>query len=467
LALVAFEGWGQRIDEGDPARLDDEFLNALWTEVRKAHDANLTHGSLGAWAVRTLDGSPMLVDFGLGSLAPDVDDRAGDTVELLFSLSLLVGVERAVQSALNGLGREALVESLPYLQVPAITAASRRQTDKPKRLVAELTEAIVDMTGVDQPQAVELRRVTLRNLVTTALLLLMASALIPLLTQVDYPAIWDVLQSADWFLLAVAVVVGHTQFFPQATSTMFAVPSSLPFWPLLTLQTASQFISLAIPSSAGRVAMNAAFLRKFGLTLTQALALGAIDSFSGFLIQVGILIAVLLTGNVDLGLEIDTSDVPWLFLLGAVALIIGGVVVVVLRVARLRERIVPIVSQAWAALMGVLTQPARAFGLLGSNFVSWIVLGLTLWVILGSVGAPTGFGPALFVAVGTSLLAGLMPIPGGVGVAEATMIALLATFGVDEVTAVAVTAVYRVITFYLPALEGLFGTRWLERNGYI
>jgi uncharacterized membrane protein YbhN (UPF0104 family) len=47
------------------------------------------------------------------------------------------------------------------------------------------------------------------------------------------------------------------------------------------------------------------------------------------------------------------------------------------------------------------------------------------------------------------------------------MIALLATFGVDEVTAVAVTAVYRVITFYLPALEGLFGTRWLERNGYI
>lgn len=60
-----------------------------------------------------------------------------------------------------------------------------------------------------------------------------------------------------------------------------------------------------------------------------------------------------------------------------------------------------------------------------------------------------------------------MPIPGGIGVAEATMAALLFTLGVDESTAFAVTVVYRVITFYLPALEGIFGSRWLERHGSI
>ena len=47
------------------------------------------------------------------------------------------------------------------------------------------------------------------------------------------------------------------------------------------------------------------------------------------------------------------------------------------------------------------------------------------------------------------------------------MTALLVTFGIDESTAFAVTAVYRVITFYLTALEGSFGARWLERNEYI
>jgi hypothetical protein len=30
-----------------------------------------------------------------------------------------------------------------------------------------------------------------------------------------------------------------------------------------------------------------------------------------------------------------------------------------------------------------------------------------------------------------------------------------------------VTAVYRMITFYVPALEGFFGTRWLEKNDFI
>ncbi|MGD2061549.1 MAG: lysylphosphatidylglycerol synthase transmembrane domain-containing protein, partial [Acidimicrobiia bacterium] len=289
----------------------------------------------------------------------------------------------------------------------------------------------------------------------------------PALTQVDYAEIWDVLQSANWALIVAAFLVGHAQFLPQATATMFAVPARLPFWPLLTLQTASQFISLAIPSAAGRVAMNAAFLHKFGVSITTAVAQGAIDGFSGFLVQAAILIFILLTGDVDLGLDIEPSEVPWLLILGGVALLLIGVVVAVLRVRKLRDRIVPVVRQAWGALMVVLRQPVRAIGLLGSNFVYWNLLGLTLWLVLHAVGADVSFGTALFVAAGTSLFAGFMPVPGGVGVAEATMTALLVTFGVDEPVAFAVTMVYRLITFYLPALEGLFGTRWLERNEYI
>ena len=117
--------------------------------------------------------------------------------------------------------------------------------------------------------------------------------------------------------------------------------------------------------------------------------------------------------------------------------------------------------------MVVLRQPSRAFGLLGSNFVYWNVLGMTLWLVVQAVGLEISYGSALFVAAGTSLLAGFMPVPGGIGVAEATMTALLVAFGLDQSSAFAVTAAYRVITFYLPALEGFFGTRWLEKHGYI
>jgi uncharacterized protein (TIRG00374 family) len=128
---------------------------------------------------------------------------------------------------------------------------------------------------------------------------------------------------------------------------------------------------------------------------------------------------------------------------------------------------VPILGQAWGALKEVLRQPSRAFGLLGSNFVYWNILGLTLWIVLEAVGVDISFGSALFVAAGTSLFAGFMPIPGGIGVAEAAMTAILVALGIDDSAALAATATYRLITFYLPALEGFFGTRWLERNDYI
>jgi uncharacterized protein (TIRG00374 family) len=198
-----------------------------------------------------------------------------------------------------------------------------------------------------------------------------------------------------------------------------------------------------------------------------AVAQGAIDGFSGFLVQVALILVVLLFGDVDLDLEIDPSEVRWLLVLGVLALIVIGVVTVVLRVRALRDRIVPIVGQAWGALKVVLGQPSRAFGLLGSNFVYWNLLGLTLWLVLQAVGVDISYGSALFVAAGTSLFAGFMPVPGGIGVAEAAMIAILVALGIDESAALAATAVYRLITFYLPAVEGFFGTRWLERNEYI
>jgi glycosyltransferase 2 family protein len=465
IALIALESGGASLDDLDPALLTDEFLGRLWRDVGLMHQHSISHGRLNSAAVQSNGEDHQITDFAFGSLAPDDSAQSEDVMELLFSLALIVGAERAARSALEGLGRDVLIDRLPYLQLPAISPATRRAAENPKQIMGELVESVLALTETAAPEPVKLRRITLRNLITVALLLLVAFALVPLFTSVDYAEIWQVLQDADWSLMIAALLVGQTQFFPSATSTMFAVTVTLPFWPLVTLQTASQFVSLAIPSSAGRIAMNTAFLHKFGLSVTTALTQGAIDGFSGFVVQALILLVVFLTGDVSLG--IDASDVPWLLILGIVVLIIVGAVITVLRVRKLRDRILPIVKQSWKALAVVVKEPSRAIGLLVSSFVYWNVLGLTLWLLLEAVGAPIGYSSALFVATGTSLLAGFMPVPGGVGVAEATMTALLATFGVDSSAAFAATASYRVITFYLPALEGLFGMRWLERNEYI
>ncbi len=119
-------------------------------------------------------------------------------VELLFSLSTLIGAERATRSAYAGLGPEALIAVLPYLQLPAVSTGLRRSADDPKRVMTDLQKAVVDATGQELPEPVKLRRVSPRNLLMAGLLILMAWALIPALTEVDYAAVWAVLQGADW-----------------------------------------------------------------------------------------------------------------------------------------------------------------------------------------------------------------------------------------------------------------------------
>jgi uncharacterized membrane protein YbhN (UPF0104 family) len=65
------------------------------------------------------------------------------------------------------------------------------------------------------------------------------------------------------------------------------------------------------------------------------------------------------------------------------------------------------------------------------------------------------------------LLAGLMPVPGGMGVAEAGFTAGLQAIGIDSATAMSTAIAFRLVTFYLPPLWGSYGMRWLRKRQYV
>jgi uncharacterized protein (TIRG00374 family) len=69
---------------------------------------------------------------------------------------------------------------------------------------------------------------------------------------------------------------------------------------------------------------------------------------------------------------------------------------------------------------------------------------------------------ALFV-----LLAGIMPFPGGVGVAEGGLTFGLVQTGIPEEIAFAIALMYRMASFYLPPIWGWFAFRWLQRNKHL
>jgi hypothetical protein len=89
---------------------------------------------------------------------------------------------------------------------------------------------------------------------------------------------------------------------------------------------------------------------------------------------------------------------------------------------------------------------------------------LAVGVVLG---ASLAWNALLFVNVTVSLLAGLLPVPGGVGVVEGGLTLGLTGAGLPEEIAFAAALMYRVATFYLPPVWGFFALRWLERNQHL
>jgi uncharacterized membrane protein YbhN (UPF0104 family) len=235
--------------------------------------------------------------------------------------------------------------------------------------------------------------------------------------------------------------------------------------PLVVLQLGVKWIGLAIPSAAGRITMNTLFLRKYGVPPTIAVTQGAIDGLSGFVVEAGILLIAFIA--VDIPVDVDTGEVAWGLILFIVVLIIVGTIIAIFRIQRLHDLVIPVVKDAWGSLSGVLTSPKRSLGLLGSNLASRLILATTLWFILQAIDAPLPLVTCLVVTIATNLLAGLVPIPGGIGVAEAVLTSFLIFAGLGSDEAFAAAVVFRIVTFYIPAGQGFFATRWLETGDYI
>lgn len=93
---------------------------------------------------------------------------------------------------------------------------------------------------------------------------------------------------------------------------------------------------------------------------------------------------------------------------------------------------------------------AGALGLLG-----WMAEGYAFHALLGWLGADIGLWKALAIFVFASLAGGLTGAPGGLGGAEAAMVALLVLDGVPVETAVPATLVIRVTTLWFAIAIGL------------
>lgn len=467
LALLALSAGGMRLDRLAEQDVTDALLVELWQAVNRLHAAGIGHGSLDARTVRFTPGGIELDDLSAGTLSATAGELAQDVVELLFSVTALVGPERAVATARAGLDDASLIAALPYLQLPALRAETRAQAARPKALLAALATELSDSLDHPLPKPVEMRRVSPRTLALAVMSILAALTIIPAVGGIDLSTVAEELRSAAWGLVVVAWVVGQAVFVTEASSMMFATTATVPFRPLIVLQIASKLIGVATPGVTGTVAANAAFLSRYGVGRAASLTQGMMDAVAGMLVEVVILALAFGFTDLDLGVDLSDTDLAVGRLAVGVLVVIILAAVIVLRIPKLRASSMNVVATMWAAVRGVVGEPTRAIGLLGGNLATRVLRAAVLWLALIALDQQLGLGVVLVVVIATGLLQGLVPVPGGIGVAEAVTTGFLVALGVDEAAAFAATVTYRFITFYLAVLQGAVALTWLTRNEHL
>jgi undecaprenyl-diphosphatase len=105
--------------------------------------------------------------------------------------------------------------------------------------------------------------------------------------------------------------------------------------------------------------------------------------------------------------------------------------------------------------------------LFGGAFMLIVAYISALWFSLEAFGGGLSVPAVALVFLGGQALGNLAPTPGGIGATEAAIIAAMTALGLDATTAVSATFLYRIATFWLPILPGVFSFRKLERDGML
>ncbi len=454
---------GTRLATLDPSSVDDRVLDDVWRNVAAVRAAQLAHGALRAENVFVDGDTTCLVDWGDGRTAADELRQAEDVAELLVSLAVRFGADRAVASATRVLGEHALVPVLPLLQPAVLSSTTRRQAHAHKGLIDEVRAEAAKAAGVEEPKLQPLTRIRPEVLLSCLILALAVYFLVPQLGEAGEA--WSAIADANLAWVAVAVAFGLLTFPSGAIAQNGAVTQRIPLTRTTILQVAAAFASRITPASIGTLAVRVRYLQRCGLDPEGAVTGTALNSVSGGIARVvAIVIAIPFVGTSGFGDSGITLPDGWVLLAAAVLV---GVVAGVIFLTAFGHRLLRPVIRAFGELRDVLRRPAKAIALLGGALGVIVFNTLCFGAALAAVNAHVSPSTVVVSYVLGSTVGGAAPTPGGLGAVEAALVASLTAAGIDPSSAVAGVLVFRLITYWLPILLGYLSLRALRRQGLL
>jgi undecaprenyl-diphosphatase len=455
---------GSRLDELASEAMNDQLLDATWREVEALHGLRMAHRALRAANVLVTTDGPAIIDLGFGEESATPRMQAIDRAELLSSLAVLVGTDRAVASAARVVDPVTLAATVPYLQPLALSAATRKQVSK--SLLAELRAAVSTATGVEPAPLESLIRVRPRTIFMIAALVGAFYVLLPQLANVDDS--FKAIRHANWAWLVVCVLMSLLTYVASAIGMDGGVAEHLPFGPNLEAQMASSFVNRVTPANVGGMALNVRFLQKAGVPTTEAVTGVGLNSIAGAIVHVALLVVFLAWAGQGSGKGFSLPGGSKALVIIAVVLALLGIVVATRRGRHLmRTRVFAFAKDAWTRVVVLARSPLKLAELFGGS------IGVTLAYIGALAAAVAAMHGHLTIAevgavyLGASIIAAAAPTPGGLGALEAAVVAGLTAVDMESGAAVAAVLSYRLVTYWLPILPGWLSFHMLERRGLI
>ncbi|MGW3724329.1 lysylphosphatidylglycerol synthase transmembrane domain-containing protein [Streptomyces sp. NPDC000851] len=526
--LVYEHTGGHTLDSLAEEEISDELLRSTWHQVRALQSRRIAHRRLAGDAILVdRSGTVILTDLRGGEIAAGDLLLRMDVAQLMTTLALRVGAERAVASAVAVLGPDAVADCLPMLQPIALTRSTRAtlrrlareraerereavleasrqskqaragaaaedsaavpakpdkkavraQTRAEKRAMDEAVEEAREDDLLTQirhevlrirPQApvepARLERVRPRTLISFIAGAIGAYFLLTQLTHIEFGPL---VANAEWGWVIAAVLFSALSYVAAAMSLLGFVPERVPFPRTVAAQVAGSFVKIVAPAAVGGVALNTRFLQRAGVRPGLAVAsVGASQLFG-----LGCHILMLLAFGYLTGTEKTPSLSPSRTVIAGL-LTVAVLVLVATSVPFMRKFVVTRVRSLFAGvvprMLDVLQRPQKLVTGIGGMLLLTACFVMCLDASIRAFGDETtslSIASVAVVFLAGNALGSAAPTPGGVGAVEATLTVGLIAVGLPSEVAAPAVLLFRLLTLWLPVLPGWLAFNHLTRKG--
>ncbi|MGW7454213.1 lysylphosphatidylglycerol synthase transmembrane domain-containing protein [Streptomyces sp. NPDC054787] len=514
---------GRTLDSLPDEEITDDLTHNTWKQVRALQSRRIAHRRLtGDALVVDRSGNVVLTDLRGGEIAAGDLVLRMDIAQLLTTLGLRVGAQRAVASAVSVLGPDAVADCLPLLQPIALSRSTRatlrklarERAEREREAVLESSRAAKAAREADaaasgsasasaaaaaadrkaekkalddaldgareedllsqirqqvlliRPQApvepARLERIRPRTLVSFIAGAFGAYFLLTQLAHVDFGTI---IGDAQWGWVGAAFAFSALTYFAAAMSLLGFVPERVPFLRTVVAQVAGSFVKLVAPAAVGGVALNTRFLQRAGVRPGLAVASVGASQLFGLASHV----LLLLSFGYLTGTEKTPEMTPSRAVIAGL-LTVAVLVLVVTAVPFMRKFVVTRVRALFAGvvprMLDVLQRPKKLMTGIGGML---LLTGFFVMCLDASIRAFGGGEAISYASIAVVFLAGnalgsAAPTPGGMGAVETTLTLGLIAAGLEKEVAISAVLLFRLMTFWLPVLPGWISFNFLTRK---